>query len=222
MISVIIPTLNAEDYLVRTLSALVPGVVEGMIKEVIIVDGGSEDSTLEIAESTGCHIIHSDATRGLQLWQGCKEAKGDWYLILHADSQLGEGWMDQLRFHMKSYNLRAGYFRLCFDDTSWFATFWADMVAFRSRFLGMPSGDHGLFLSKALYDTVGGYKDQVAFEDLALALALGRTRLRPMAVSLMTNADRFREKNWFLNQFVKSFRFLLYLLGFPPKPVKRA
>jgi glycosyltransferase involved in cell wall biosynthesis len=223
VISVIIPTLNAEHYLVRTLGGLVPGVVEGLIKEVVIVDGGSEDATLEIAESTGCNIVHSDASRGLQLWQGCIEAKGDWLLILHADSLLGDGWMDQLRFHMREYPLRAGYFRLSFDDTSWLATFWADMVAFRARFLGMPSGDHGLFLSRALYDVGGGYKDQAAFEDLALVLALGRARLRPMAVSLVTNAERFAEKNWLLNQLVKSFSFLFYLLGFPMKPpAKRA
>ncbi|OYW74565.1 MAG: glycosyl transferase family 2, partial [Asticcacaulis sp. 32-58-5] len=93
MISVVIPTLNAEDSLVRTLSALVPGVVEGLIKDVIIVDGGSSDATLEIAESTGCRVVHTDASRGLQLWQGCREARGDWLLILHEDSQLGEGWM---------------------------------------------------------------------------------------------------------------------------------
>ena len=218
MISVIIPTRNAEDYLVSTLSALVPGVVDGLIKEVIIVDAGSKDSTLEIAESTGCTIIRGDKNRGLQLWQGCQHARGDWFLILHADSKLGEGWIDQLRFHMKEYALRAGYFRLKFDDASWFATFWAEVVAFRSRWLGMPSGDHGLFLSRALYESVGGYRDQFAFEDLALVMALGRTRLRPISVSLMTNADRFRDKNWLLNQITKSMTFIGYLLGFPPKP----
>ncbi|MBW8733828.1 MAG: glycosyltransferase, partial [Asticcacaulis sp.] len=59
MISVVIPTLDAEDHLVRTLTALMPGVVEGLIKEVVIVDGGSTDATLEIAESTGCRIVHA-------------------------------------------------------------------------------------------------------------------------------------------------------------------
>ena len=77
MISVVMPTLNAEDTLARTLSALVPGVVEGLIKEVIVVDGGSQDATLEIADSTGCVIVHGDAERGLQLWQGCRAARGD-------------------------------------------------------------------------------------------------------------------------------------------------
>lgn len=218
MISVVIPTLNAETHLVRTLAALVPGVVEGLIKEVIVVDGGSEDSTLEIAESTGCKIISTDTNRGLQLWQGCREARGEWLLILHPDSQLSEGWMEHVRAHMKNHPLRAGYFRLSFDDPSWFATIWAEVVAFNSRWLAIPSGDHGLFLSRALYDAVGGYKDQVAFEDLSIDLALGRARLRPIPTALTTNGERFRKGSWYLSLVTKFFGLIAYMLGFPPKP----
>lgn len=218
------PTLNAEDHLVRTLTSLVPGVVEGLIREVIIVDGGSDDSTIEIAESTGCKIIRTDAARGLQLWQGCRAAKGDWLLIMHSDSQLGDGWMDQVADHVKNHATQAGYFHLKFDDPSLLVGLWAEMLAARARWLAMPSGDHGLLLSKALYDCAGGYKDQAAFEDVALAMSLGRARLRPMATSLTTNAGRFRAKGWAVGLVTKGARFLLYLLGVPPKPpmIKRA
>ncbi len=217
------PTLNAEDHLVRTLSSLVPGVVEGVIKEVIIVDGGSEDSTLEIADSTGCQIVTADADRGLQLWQGCRAAKGDWLLIMHSNSQLGEGWMDSVQAHIKHFPLRAGYFHLRFDEPSLMVGLWAEMLALRARWLAMPSGDHGLLLSRALYDSAGGYKDQVAFEDVALSMALGRARLRPMGASLTTSAARFHAKGWAVGLLTKALRFTLYLLGFPPKPpVKKA
>lgn len=218
MISVVMPTLNAEDTLARTLSALVPGVVEGLIKEVIVVDGGSDDATLEIADSTGCVIIHGDAERGLQLWQGCRAARGDWLLILHQDSALGEGWMDQVQAHIKNWPLQAGYFHLKFDDPSWLVALWAEMLALRARWLAMPSGDHGLLLSRALYDCTGGYKDQAAFEDVALSMALGRARLRPMPAALTTSAARFHERGWAFGLVGKSFRFVLYLLGIPPKP----
>ncbi|WP_157138989.1 glycosyltransferase [Asticcacaulis biprosthecium] len=224
MISVVMPTLNAEDHLVRTLSSLVPGVVEGLIREVVIVDGGSDDSTLEIADSTGCKVIRTDAARGLQLWQGCRAAKGDWILIMHSDSQLGDGWMDQVQNHINAHPTQAGYFHLKFDDPSWVASLWAELLTIRSRWLAMPSGDHGLLLSRALYDCVGGYKDQAAFEDVALAMALGRARLRPMATSLTTNARRFKARGWAVGLLTRSARFMLYLLGVPPKPpmVKRA
>ncbi len=212
------PTLNAEDHLARTLSALVPGVVEGLIKEVVIVDGGSEDATLEIAESTGCRIVRTDHERGLQLWQGCREARGDWLLILHSDSQLGDNWMDEVQAHMRAAPLQAGYFHLRFDDPSLFVSLWGELLALRARWLAMPTGDTGLLLSRALYDTVGGYKDQAAFEDVAMYMALGRARLRPMAASLTTNSERFHSKGWGLRLLTKSFRFSLYLLGIPPKP----
>jgi len=218
VISVVIPTFNAEDHLVRTLSALVPGVVEGLIKEVIIVDGGSEDSTLEIADSTGCEIVRTDQARGLQLWQGCRAARGDWLMILHSDAQLGEGWLDAVRWHMKHYPLRAAYFELKFDDPSTLSKVWAQAVALRARWLAIPSGDHGLLLSKPLYDTVGGYKDQAAFEDVALAMALGRARLRPLAATLTTGAGRFHFKGWRVALVMRLMRFGLYLLGVPPKP----
>lgn len=212
------PTLNAEDHLARTLTSLVPGVVEGLIKEVIVVDGGSTDATLEIADSTGCRIVQGDASRGLQLWQGCRAARGDWLLILHPDSQLGDGWMDQVQLHIKSYPAQAGYFHLRFDEPFWLAKLWGEVVALRARWLALPSGDHGMLLSRALYDCVGGYKDQAAFEDVALALSLGRARLRPMAASLSTGAARFHARGWALGLFGRGLRFALYLLGVPPKP----
>jgi glycosyltransferase involved in cell wall biosynthesis len=218
LISVVIPTLNDEAYLVRTLTTLVPAVVDGLVKDVIIVDGGSEDSTLEIAESTGCTIISTDANRGLQLWQGCREAKGEWLLILHPDSQLSEGWMDHVRTHMSTHPLRAGYFKLNFDDPSWFSSLWSELVAFNARWLAMPSGDHGLFLSRALYESVGGYKDQVAFEDLSIDLALGRSRLKPISAALTTDGTRFRRSSWYFSLGGKFFSLILYLLGFPQKP----
>ncbi len=218
VISVVIPTLNAEDHLVRTLTALVPGVVEGLIKEVIVVDGGSSDSTLEIAESTGCTIINGDAHRGLQLWQGCRAARGEWLLILHPDSQLGEGWMEQVENHVRNYPAQAGYFHLRFEEPSLIARLWGEVVALRARWLALPSGDHGMLMSRALYDCVGGYKDQAAFEDVALAMALGRARLRPMSVALSTSNKRFKARGWALGVAGRSMSFALYLLGIPPKP----
>ena len=216
------PTLNAEDHLARTLTSLVPGVAAGLIQAVIVVDGGSTDSTLEIADSTGCQVIHADVSRGLQLWQGCRATRGEWILVLHPDSQLGEGWMDQVQAHIRNYPTQAGYFHLCFDDPSWLAKMWGEVVALRARWLALPSGDHGMLLSRALYDCVGGYKDQTAFEDVALALALGRARLRPMAASLTTSATRFKARGWAFGVVGRGLRFGLYLLGIPPKPpVKR-
>ena len=93
MISVIIPTLNAEEHLARTLAALVPGAVEGLVREVIIADGGSRDGTRAIAEATGCEFVSGAAGRGRQLAAGARMARSGWLLFLHADTVPGEGWI---------------------------------------------------------------------------------------------------------------------------------
>src|SRR6185437_5100192 len=118
----------------------------------------------------------------------------------------------------KNFPLRAAYFELKFDDASTLSKLWADAVRLRARWLAMPSGDHGLLLSKPLYDAAGGYKDQVAFEEVALAMALGRARLRPLTATVMTSPDRFRLKGWRVALLARMTGFVLYLLGVPPKP----
>ena len=86
MISVIIPTLNEERSLASTLTALVPAAVEGLVCQVVIVDGGSNDQTLAIAEESGAEVVTSAKGRGVQLAHGAQVAKNDWLLFLHADT----------------------------------------------------------------------------------------------------------------------------------------
>ena len=97
MISVVIPTLNAEGKLAHTLSALVPAVVEGVVQEAIVVDGGSNDETRAIAEAAGTHFIEAGRGRGSQLDAGASAARADWLLFLHADTVLDPGWTEEAK-----------------------------------------------------------------------------------------------------------------------------
>ena len=76
MISVVIPTLNAERVLGPTLAALIPATVDGLVRQVVIADGGSADRTLEIAEAAGADIVTAGAGRGYQLLTGAESAPG--------------------------------------------------------------------------------------------------------------------------------------------------
>ena len=101
MISVIIPTLNAERTLAHTLAALVPAVVDGIVQEAILVDGGSTDETRAIAEAAGTHLIEARRGRGSQLEAGASQARGDWLLFLHADTVLEPGWAEEAKSFME-------------------------------------------------------------------------------------------------------------------------
>ncbi|MCG8440406.1 MAG: glycosyltransferase, partial [Caulobacterales bacterium] len=97
MISVVIPTLNAAATLPRTLQGLTTAAAEGLVQEVIIADGGSDDATLAIADDTGCRVTRCERGRGAQLAAGAKASSGRWLLFLHADTLLEPKWRDVAR-----------------------------------------------------------------------------------------------------------------------------
>ena len=99
-ISVIIPTLDAAATLPDCLSALLEGVVQGLIGDLVISDGGSRDATLELAQAAGAVVVTGPASRGGQLRRGCAAARGSWLLVLHADTVLDVGWSRAVAAHL--------------------------------------------------------------------------------------------------------------------------
>ena len=94
-LSIIIPTLNAASGLPECLQALMPGLELGLIREVIVSDGGSDDATPRIAGDTGATWITGTSGRGAQLAAGADTARGDWLLFLHADTYLSPDWAER-------------------------------------------------------------------------------------------------------------------------------
>src|ERR1700735_5671904 len=92
MISVVIPTLDSERQLPRCFDSLITAAVRGVVREVIVVDGGSSDATLEIADAAGAHIVETKRGRGYQMAAGAETARGDWILFLHPETALEPGW----------------------------------------------------------------------------------------------------------------------------------
>lgn len=209
-VSVIIPTLNAQVDLPRCLEALMEGLEAGLIRELIVSDGGSDDATGALAQAWGAQVLDGPPSRGGQLRRGCAAAQGDWLLILHADSVLQTGWSETVRAHVMT-SPKAGWFKLRFDTVglpAWLVAGWANL---RSR-LGLPYGDQGLLISRALYDAVGGYPEQPLMEDVAIARAL-RRQLVGLATVAVTSASKYQHQGWLRQGARNLWTLIRYFAG---------
>lgn len=222
MISVIIPTLNAGQTLPRTLAPLVRAVVDGLVREVVVVDGGSADDTLDVAEDAGARLVRSERGRGLQLRAGCAAARGDWLLTLHADTRLSADWPAAAAGHVERRPGQAGYFRFRLDDPSRTARLWEAGVALRCATLGGPYGDQGLLVSRRLYDEVGQYPPWPLMEDVEMVRRLGRRRLIPLAADAVTSAERY-QRDGYVRRSLRNWALLArWRMGAAPDVLARA
>ena len=107
MISVVIATQDDGRTLGQTLASLVPAAVDGLVREVILADGGSTDETLAIADDAGARVTPSDGPAEARLLDGCKAARADWLLILEASAPAPSGWEAAAGRHIERHAGRA-------------------------------------------------------------------------------------------------------------------
>lgn len=161
MISVIIPTLNEEENLAKTLSRL----NSDDNLEIIVADGGSGDATVKIAESHGAQVVFSPKGRGIQLNRGVEASSGELLLFLHGDTMLPDRFATLIRHTMKRPDCGAGAFSLKIDSTRLSLSLVAYCANLRSRMLQLPYGDQGIFTCRNMYDRVGGFAEVPIMED---------------------------------------------------------
>jgi rSAM/selenodomain-associated transferase 2 len=215
-LAVVIPTLNAAATLPATLDSL-----GGGPREVIVVDGGSDDGTAERAAERGCRVVSAPRGRGGQLAAGVAAAASPWLLLLHADTRLGAGWKAAVAAHIAAGPERAGYFRLRLDDSSPAARRLERAVAWRCRVLALPYGDQGLLISRALLDTVGGIRPLPLMEDVDLARRIGRARLKLLDADALTSAERYRSDGYRRRSARNLAILALWFAGVPPRVLAR-
>lgn len=194
MLIIIIPTFQAEPGLVRLMSQLDD-------VRVVVSDGGSSDGTIFAALRGGAVIAQGASGRGAQLKLGAKLAAlsgdaDDWYLFLHADSQLPDNWQAVVNAATTQGDPR--YFRFRADATGPRAMVMNGMVALRCWAWGLPYGDQGLLISRTLYASVGGHKKMALFEDVDLVERIKKVAsLRPLPLALTTDVSKYwRDGLW--------------------------
>jgi glycosyltransferase involved in cell wall biosynthesis len=192
MISVILSTRDDEMALAHALAALVPAAADGMVREVIVVDGGSKDDTIAVADAAGCRIVTGGGEKGADLAKGAALARSDWLLFLSPDVMLEPGWQREARDFIDRLTIsgsgasRAAAFRLAHAGFGWRARATEVVAALRSRLFASPLPEQGLLVPASLYRAVGGHRAGARLAERDLGRRIGRGRLsflRARAVS---------------------------------------
>jgi rSAM/selenodomain-associated transferase 2 len=223
MISVVIPTFNDAGRLPRALGSLVEG-VGGVVKQVIIADGGSDDDTLAIADAAGCDIVKCERGRAKQLRAGADAAKGKWLLFLHADTALAPSWIEETERFINAPQSRkkAAVYKLAFDDASAEAkrvVFWARL---RGKVMKLPYGDQGLLISRFFYDGLGGYPDLPVMEDVEIMRRIGAQRLVQLETEIITAAEKYRREGSPKRTLRNLSLMARYMMGADPVELAKA
>ena len=202
--SVVIPTLNEEG----TLAAAVQSVADA--DEIIVVDGGSSDRTMDLARDLGAQVLSTPACRGLQMAEGAALTRGEWILFLHADSRLEAGACAYIQTLHR--NVVGGAFDLRFDDAQVVYRFLEGAIRLRTRALRLPYGDQAIFARRAAYEAAGGMPHLPLMEDVAFVRALG-------AVEGMNNKLKASIRTSYGFRTARAIKIMLYhKLGELPTP----
>lgn len=175
-ISVIIPTLNEESTLPQTLACL----AASGVNEVVIVDGGSTDGTILIAQdfcrtAPNAQVVTAPAGRSRQMNAGAKASRGDILLFLHADTRLPADTQPLIESVLTDRSLVGGRFDVDFDTHSPWGTVISTFMNWRSRLSRIATGDQAIFVHRHIFDRLGGFADIPLMEDIDFSRRLKRT-----------------------------------------------
>ena len=217
-ISVIVPTLNEQGCLAATLDALL--LANG--DELIVVDAGSTDGTPAIARRYTSQFYQGPRGRAQQMNHGARHARGDILLFLHADTLMPGDGLDAVRHALQQRGAVGGAFRLIITPTTPALRLVAWGTNLRSRFGGLPYGDQALFVSRRVFDELGGYEDVPFMEDIRLVQALRRRgRLITLPQAVATSGRRWQRSGVFFTTARNIILMTLYFCGVQPATLKR-
>lgn len=215
MITVIIPTYNEQGAIGKTIRYISMKDRAKLVSEIIVADGGSNDATVEEAEKAGAKVIYAVRKgRASQMNEGAKHASSNILYFVHADSLPPPDFSVMIRAAADAGSV-AGCFRLRFDVDHWFlkANAWFtrfDINAFRF-------GDQSLFVSRDVFETEGGFReDHIVMEDQEMVRRLRRRGpFRILPGKMTTSSRKYLANGVYKTQGIYFLIFLMYKLGYP-------
>ncbi len=217
-ISVIIPVLNEA----KVIGAALRQVPRTKGVEVIVVDGGSRDSTANIAEANGARLIHTAAGRARQMNAGAAIARGEILLFLHADTQLPPDFARLVCETLSCPGVVAGAFRLRINSPRPSLRAIEALANFRSNLMQAPYGDQALFLRADCFRAAGGFPEMPIMEDFEFMRRLrSRGRISIAPATALTSGRRWERLGVLRTTLVNQAIILAYLLGVAPERLAR-
>jgi len=210
-ISVIIPALNEAEGIMPALARLQELRERG--HELILVDGGSSDGTPECAAGLVDHLLQSARGRARQMNAGAKVATGDILLFLHADTWLPDD-ADRYLFACLGDGGGWGRFDVRLSGDHPFYRLIELGMNLRSRLTGIATGDQAMFMSRRLFDRVGGFKEMDLMEDIVMSRRLKRIS-RPVCLRqrAITSSRRWERNGILRTVFTMWYLRLAWFLG---------
>ena len=217
-ISVIVPVLNEEKSIAATLQAL----AHLQPHETIVVDGGSQDRTAEIAAECGVKVIPSERGRARQMNRGARQASGEVLLFLHADTRLPPTAFSDIAGAMGDPRYVGGRFDVELDGKHWLLPLVGRLISYRSRLSKVATGDQALFVRRAVFQRMGGFADIPLMEDIAFCRRLkGLGEVNCLRSRVVTSARRWEVDGVWRTIFRMWTLKLLYLSGVSPARLKK-
>ncbi len=217
-VSVIVPTLNEEGVLAATLErARQPNV-----QELIVVDGGSADTTSTIAARYATLVLSAPRGRAAQMNAGAARARGDILLFLHADTLVPDGFAHAILAACNDPGVIGGRFDVRLEPSSPLIRLTGELINRRSRLTRISTGDQAIFIRRQIFEELGGYADIPLMEDIDLSRRMKRAgRIACLHERVTTSARRWQKKGVVRTILLMWSLRVLYFFGVSPARLQR-
>lgn len=220
--SLIIPVLNEADTINETIHHIRERDADGTV-EIIVVDGHPEGSTTRAIRAEGVHRAVAEKGRARQMNHGAAIATGDVLLFLHADTLLPLNAFALIRSTLNDERFVGGAFDLGFNTKRSIFKVTESYVFLRTRLTKIPFGDQAIFIRRAYFEKIGGYRDIPIMEDVEIMQRIKKRgdRIHIIPEKVLTSTRRYEQEGIVCATIRNGLLQLQYALGVSPERLVR-